>query len=45
MTMKWFKLKGFIITKSSEKFYHVIFDCAVSWSEYAYSGVGSSLVS
>ncbi len=32
-TMKWFKLKGFMILKSSEKHYHVVFDRVVSWSE------------
>ena len=31
--MKWFKLGGFIILKSSEDCYHVIFDRPVSWSE------------
>jgi hypothetical protein len=30
-TMKWFKLKGFIILKSSKNHYHAIFDRAVSW--------------
>jgi len=32
-TMKWFKLKGFIILKSSENSYHVVFDKKVSWKE------------
>jgi hypothetical protein len=32
-TMKWFKLKGFIILKSSENSYHVVFDRKVSWKE------------
>jgi hypothetical protein len=32
-TMKWFRLRGFIILKSSENCYHVVFDRAVSWSE------------
>lgn len=32
-TMKRFKLKGFIILKSSENCYHVVFDREVSWSE------------
>jgi hypothetical protein len=32
-TMKWHKLKGFIILKSSENSYHVVFDKKVSWSE------------
>jgi hypothetical protein len=31
-TMKWFRLKGFIVLKSSENCYHVVFDCKVSWS-------------
>jgi len=29
--MRWFKLKGFIILKSSKKCYHVVFDRKVSW--------------
>jgi hypothetical protein len=28
---KWFKLRGFVILKSSEKCYHVVFDRVVSW--------------
>jgi hypothetical protein len=32
-TMKRFRLTGFIILKSSEKCYHVVFDKKVSWSE------------
>ncbi len=32
-TMNWFKLGGFIILKSSEQSYHVLFDREVSWSE------------
>lgn len=32
-TMKWFKLEGFIILKSSEKCYHVVFNRSVDWSE------------
>jgi hypothetical protein len=32
-TMKWFKLKGFIILKSSERCYHVVFDRAVFWKQ------------
>ena len=31
--MKWFKLMGFIILKSSEDCYHVVFNRPVSWSE------------
>jgi len=30
---EWFKLEGFIILKSSENNYHVVFDRKVSWSE------------
>lgn len=29
--MKWFKLKGFIILKSSKSHYHVVFDRSVNW--------------
>jgi hypothetical protein len=32
-TMKWHKLKGFIILKSSKNNYHVMFDKKVSWTE------------
>ena len=32
-TMKWFKLEGFIILKSSKNNYHVVFNRPVSWSE------------
>jgi hypothetical protein len=32
-TMRRFRLTGFIILKSSEKCYHVVFDKKVSWSE------------
>ncbi|MFX0200390.1 MAG: hypothetical protein ACFFCW_30090 [Candidatus Hodarchaeota archaeon] len=31
--MNWFKLGGFIILKSSERNYHIVFDRPVSWSE------------
>jgi hypothetical protein len=31
--MKWFKLKGFVILKSSKKCYHVVFDREVSWKQ------------
>jgi hypothetical protein len=31
--MKWFKLKGFVILKSSKKCYHVVFDRRVSWTQ------------
>ncbi len=30
---KWFKLEGFIVLRSSEKCYHVVFNRPVSWSE------------
>jgi len=30
---EWFKLEGFIILKSSDKCYHVVFNRKVSWSE------------
>jgi hypothetical protein len=30
-TMKWFRLGGFIIIKSSKNNYHVLFDRSVSW--------------
>lgn len=30
-TMKWFKLRGFVILKSSKKSYHVLFDRKVTW--------------
>jgi hypothetical protein len=30
-TMKWFKLGGFIILKSSRNHYHVVFDRSVNW--------------
>lgn len=32
-TMKWFKLEGFIILRSSKNNYHVVFNRKVSWSE------------
>jgi len=32
-TCRWFKLGGFIVLKSSENHYHVVFDSRVSWSE------------
>jgi hypothetical protein len=32
-TMKWFRLSGFVILKSSKSCYHVVFDRVVSWSE------------
>ena len=31
--MKWFKLGGYVILKSSKKSYHLVFDRTVSWSE------------
>lgn len=33
MTMKKFRLEGFIILKSSENSYHIVFNRLVSWSE------------
>ncbi len=27
----WFQLEGFLILKSSEKHYHVVFNCPVIW--------------
>ena len=32
-TLKQFRLRGFIILKSSERSYHVVFDRAVSWTK------------
>ena len=32
-TMKWFKLRGFIILKSSKNHYHVLFDGSVTWKK------------
>jgi hypothetical protein len=32
-TMKWFKLKGFIILRSSKSHYHVVFDRSVTWEK------------
>ena len=32
-TMKWFKLGGFVILKSSKNCYRVVFDRGASWSE------------
>jgi hypothetical protein len=29
--MRWFRLKGFVILKSSENHYHVVFDRSVTW--------------
>ena len=30
-TLKWFRLRGFIILKSSKNHYHVVFDKSVTW--------------
>jgi len=30
---RWFKLKGFLILKSSDRSYHVVFNRSVSWTE------------
>lgn len=32
-TVRWFRLQGFIILKSSKNRYHVVFDRVVSWAE------------
>jgi len=32
-TMRWFKLEGFLIFKSSKNNYHVVFNRKVSWKE------------
>ena len=32
-TMRWFRLKGFLILKSSKNCYHVVFDRKVSWRQ------------
>ena len=32
-TMKWFRLGGFVILKSSTNHYHVLFDRSVSWKK------------
>lgn len=32
-TMKWFKLRGFVILRSSENRYHIMFDRKVSWKQ------------
>jgi hypothetical protein len=32
-TMKWFKLEGYMILKSSKCCYHAVFNRVVSWSE------------
>ena len=44
-TMKWFKLKGFIILKSSKNNYHVIFDKKVSWTKNTHIVAWVSLLS
>ena len=31
--LKWYKLRGFIVLKSSNECYHVVFDREVSWPE------------
>lgn len=31
--MRWFRLQGFVILKSSQNRYHVVFDRRVSWSQ------------
>ena len=32
-TCKWFKLEGYVILKSSENSYHVVFNRTVTWTE------------
>lgn len=32
-TMKWFRLRGFIILRSSKNHYHVVFDRSVTWKK------------
>ena len=32
-TMKWFKLRGFIILRSSKNHYHMLFDKSVTWTK------------
>lgn len=32
-TMEWFKLGGYLIAKSSEKHYHIVFNRFVTWSK------------
>jgi hypothetical protein len=32
-TVKWFKLEGYIILKSSKNCYHVVFNRSVSWAK------------
>lgn len=44
-TMRWFRLRGFIILKSSENCYHVVFDRAVSWSRNMHVVAWVSLLS
>jgi len=43
--MKWFKLEGFIILKSSENNYHVVFNRTVTWTENMHIVVWVSLES
>jgi hypothetical protein len=43
-TMKWHKLEGFIILKSSKNHYHVVFNREVSWSENMRIVAGISLL-
>jgi hypothetical protein len=32
-SLRWFKLRGFVILKSSERHYHLVFDKAVTWEK------------
>jgi hypothetical protein len=44
-TMRWFKLEGFIILKSSKNCYHVVFNRKVSWTENMHIVAWVSLLS
>ena len=43
--MRWFKLGGFLILKSSANHYHVVFNRCVSWSENMHVLAWASLLS
>lgn len=43
--MRWFKLQGFIILRSSKNCYHVIFDRTVSWTQNMSVVAGIALLS
>lgn len=44
-TMNWFQLQGFIILKSSDRCYHVVFNRKVSWRENMHIVAWVSLLS